>query len=323
MKISKLTGLSLFVAGSLFMASCGGGDKTATDKPLIDSTATTQTPTTTTVSGNFNYALGMMIGTNLSKGLGIDLKNAKTDEFCDAIKAALDGSKPTKEVKEAGMSFNQEAQKVAMAKQGGTAVPAFSPKFMYNAGLNFGYSFKAGGVDAAVFNVEDFKRGFKAALGEGTPEMDMPTAELILKQESEKLNAAAATKNIEAGKKFLEENLKKNPKLKTTASGIQYEILKEGNGPKPTAADKVTTHYHGTLIDGTVFDSSVDRKTPADFPVNGVIKGWQEILQLMPKGSKWRVYIPSDLAYGPQGNQGIAPNSTLIFEMELLKINGK
>jgi FKBP-type peptidyl-prolyl cis-trans isomerase FklB len=101
-------------------------------------------------------------------------------------------------------------------------------------------------------------------------------------------------------------------------------VLKEGNGPKPTATDKVTTHYHGTLIDGTVFDSSVERGQPATFPVNGVIKGWVEALQLMPVGSKWRLFIPSDLAYGEQGAGGsIGPNSALIFDVELISIEGK
>jgi FKBP-type peptidyl-prolyl cis-trans isomerase FklB len=119
------------------------------------------------------------------------------------------------------------------------------------------------------------------------------------------------------------DNKKKNKKIKTTASGIQYLIIKKGKGPKPGPKDKVLTHYHGTHIDGSVFDSSVDRGEPIEFPLNAVIAGWTEILQLMPKGSKWKVFIPSELAYGEQGSQGgIGPNETLIFEIELIKING-
>lgn len=125
---------------------------------------------------------------------------------------------------------------------------------------------------------------------------------------------------LEEGRAFLAEN-KTKPGIVETESGLQYEILVEGDGPVPGPTSKVRTHYHGTLIDGTVFDSSVDRGEPIVFPVNGVIKGWTEALQLMPVGSKWRLFIPSELAYGERGAGGaIGPNATLIFEVELLGI---
>ena len=121
-------------------------------------------------------------------------------------------------------------------------------------------------------------------------------------------------------RKFLEENSKKEG-VTTLASGLQYEIITEGNGSKPSATDRVKCHYHGTLIDGKVFDSSVERGQPAVFGVNQVIKGWVEALQLMSVGSKWRLYIPSDLAYGAQGaGEMIGPNTALIFDVELLGI---
>lgn len=123
-----------------------------------------------------------------------------------------------------------------------------------------------------------------------------------------------------AGVKFLEENAKKDG-VTVTESGLQYEVLVEGNGEKPTPASTVRTHYHGTLIDGTVFDSSYDRGQPAEFPVGGVIKGWTEALQMMPVGSKWRLAIPYELAYGEQGAGGaIGPYQTLVFDVELLEI---
>ncbi len=126
--------------------------------------------------------------------------------------------------------------------------------------------------------------------------------------------------NLEEGNAFLEEN-KAREGVVTTASGLQYEVLTEGTGPKPTAQDKVRVHYHGTLTDGTVFDSSVDRGEPATFGVSQVIPGWTEALQLMPVGSKWKVYIPSALGYGPRGAGGdIGPNAVLIFDVELLEI---
>jgi len=123
------------------------------------------------------------------------------------------------------------------------------------------------------------------------------------------------------GEAFLATNGKR-PEVTTLPSGLQYEVLKEGTGAKPSATDKVTVHYHGTLINGEVFDSSVERGDPATFPVNGVIQGWVEGLQLMPEGSKWKLFIPYDLAYGERGAGGkIGPFSALVFEVELLKIN--
>ena len=130
-----------------------------------------------------------------------------------------------------------------------------------------------------------------------------------------------ADDNLTQGKKFLEENGKR-PGVVVLASGLQYEILTEGTGARPTAKSKVTCHYHGTLIDGTVFDSSVQRGQPATFPLNMVIKGWTEGLQLMTEGSKWRFFIPPQLAYGDrQVSAKIGPNSTLIFDVELLGIS--
>ena len=144
--------------------------------------------------------------------------------------------------------------------------------------------------------------------------------QMMAKMESKQKEAG--DKNIKAGEDFLAANAKKEG-VKTTASGLQYKVLKAGDGkgktPKPT--DTVKVHYHGTLIDGTVFDSSVDRGQPATFPVNGVIAGWTEVLQLMKEGDKWQVYIPSKLAYGERGAGGqIGPNSALIFEVELLSV---
>jgi len=135
-----------------------------------------------------------------------------------------------------------------------------------------------------------------------------------------KAQQAESGKAAEAGVKFLADNGKR-AEVKTTASGLQYEIIKEGTGPKPLATDTVIVHYHGTTIEGKVFDSSVDRKEPAKFPVNQVIPGWTEALQLMPVGSKWKLVIPSALAYGERGaGADIKPNAVLVFEVELLEI---
>ncbi|MEA1874310.1 MAG: FKBP-type peptidyl-prolyl cis-trans isomerase [Bacteroidota bacterium] len=136
-------------------------------------------------------------------------------------------------------------------------------------------------------------------------------------QEAAKSGSAG---KITEGEAFLEKNAKRD-EVTVTNSGLQYEILTEGNGEIPTAENVVKTHYHGTLLDGTVFDSSVERRKPAEFPVNGVIKGWVEALQMMPVGSKWKLYIPYDLAYGERGaGNAIGPYETLIFEIELIEI---
>jgi FKBP-type peptidyl-prolyl cis-trans isomerase FklB len=139
----------------------------------------------------------------------------------------------------------------------------------------------------------------------------------------DKLNQAKGEKvsaNLKAGEDFLQAN-KEREGVHTTASGLQYEVLTEGNGPRPKATDKVKCHYHGTLIDGTIFDSSVQRGQPATFPLNMVIKGWTEALQLMPVGSKYRLFLHPSLAYGErQTGSVIGPNSTLIFDVELLGI---
>ncbi|NCT94548.1 MAG: FKBP-type peptidyl-prolyl cis-trans isomerase [Chitinophagaceae bacterium] len=133
-----------------------------------------------------------------------------------------------------------------------------------------------------------------------------------------KLKAEKSAANLQAGQDFLANN-KNRPEVTELASGLQYEILLAGEGPKPAAHQEVTCHYHGTLIDGTIFDSSVQRGRPASFPLNMVIKGWTEGLQLMPTGSKWRFFIPPHLAYGDrQVSAQIGPNSTLIFDVELI-----
>lgn len=141
----------------------------------------------------------------------------------------------------------------------------------------------------------------------------MGVADQLAQMKADKANA-----NLKAGQDFLAENRNK-PGVTELPSGLQYEVLVQGNGEKPTAQNEVTCHYHGTLIDGTVFDSSVQRGKPASFPLNMVIKGWTEGLQLMPTGSKWRFFIPPHLGYGDrQVSAQIGPNSTLVFEVELI-----
>lgn len=161
-----------------------------------------------------------------------------------------------------------------------------------------------------------FQTAFKGDSVKIKPE----AANAIIQKFFTEVSAAEGSKNQKAGDDFLAANKAKQGVV-TLPSGLQYEIIKEGTGPKPTVEDQVKCHYHGTTIDGKVFDSSVDRGEPATFPVGQVIPGWTEALQLMPVGSKWKLYIPSALAYGERGaGNDIKPNSALIFEVELLEI---
>ena len=191
-------------------------------------------------------------------------------------------------------------------------------KLSYALGLSMGHNFLGSGIKS--LNVEDFAKGVEAVYKHEKPEISFEEAKQIINEYFPNLQNEIAEENRRAGEAFLAENAKR-PEVVVLPSGLQYEVLAEGTGRKPKATDKVQCHYHGTLIDGQVFDSSVQRGTPAVFGVNQVIPGWVEALQLMPEGSRWKLYIPSDLAYGEQGAGGSIPaNATLIFEVELIKV---
>lgn len=191
-------------------------------------------------------------------------------------------------------------------------------QFSYALGMSIAGNLIQTGVKSV--NSEIFLEAFNNTFNGEMPKIHPNEANRILEEYIGKLNEGQGANNLEEGLLFLAENLAKDGVV-GLPSGLQYQVLTEGKGKKPSANDKVKCHYHGTLIDGTVFDSSVERGQPAVFPVNGVIKGWVEALQLMACGSKWRLFIPSDLAYGQQGAGGaIGPNSTLVFDVELLEI---
>ena len=200
-------------------------------------------------------------------------------------------------------------------------------KISYIIGRDMAGNFKKQGIE---IEADALVKGLKAAMaGEKSELTDAQVKEAMeqLQQqmmENQQANAGNAGEiNKQEGEAFLAENKDKEG-VQTLPSGLQYMVLQEGNGASPTRSDNVTTHYHGTLIDGTVFDSSYDRGQPATFPVSGVISGWTQALQMMKEGAKWRLFIPSNLAYGAQGaGADIGPNSTLIFDVELLKVHNK
>jgi len=193
----------------------------------------------------------------------------------------------------------------------------------YGIGFQMGQQLQSNPFDGLA--IDAVVAGLKDAFSGSAPQVDNDTlrdafGEIHNRMQAEKEEASKAV--IEEGKVFLEDNAKRD-EVSVTESGLQYEVLAEGDGETPVPASTVRVHYHGTLINGTTFDSSYERGQPAEFPVGGVIKGWTEALQLMKVGGKLRIYVPHDLAYGEQGaGAAIAPYSTLIFDVELLDILG-
>ncbi len=199
--------------------------------------------------------------------------------------------------------------------------PTLEDKVSYGIGRQMGKQLAGNPLDRV--DIDAVAAGLRSAFND--EESEIPAEEL--KAAFEEMNELLQQRQAEEakaftaeGEKFLAENAARD-EVTVTESGLQFEILADGDGEKPLAASTVRTHYHGTLIDGSVFDSSYDRGEPAEFPVNGVIAGWTEALQMMPVGSKWRLYVPHDLAYGEHGaGDRIAPYSTLVFDVELLDI---
>ena len=191
-------------------------------------------------------------------------------------------------------------------------------KFSYGLGMGIGQNLLSMGVKD--MNVEDFVKGLKDVLTGAKTEISHSEAQTVVNDHFRKLVEEAYEQNKASGEAFLANNAKKEGVV-VLPSGLQYEVITEGNGKKPSATDRVQCHYEGTLIDGTIFDSSIKRGEPAVFGVNQVIKGWVEALQLMQEGAKWRLYIPYDMAYGEHGaGEMIPPYSALVFDVELIKV---
>lgn len=211
-----------------------------------------------------------------------------------------------------------EAQKRKM-KQQTLTLNTSSDKLSYSLGVSIGENLKKQGLDSINTNI--LAAAINNVFNKDSLLINPGQANQIIQEHLQGLQGKQSEVNLKAGEKFLAENKTKEGII-TLPSGLQYKVLKEGTGPQPKLTDKVMTHYHGTLVDGRIFDSSVERGEPLTFPVNGVISGWTEALQLMKVGSKWKLFIPSHLAYGERGAGGglIGPNETLIFEVELLEI---
>jgi FKBP-type peptidyl-prolyl cis-trans isomerase len=252
------------------------------------------------------------------------------------ILSAQDAPAPKSQTAPASKAQTAPAQKTPAAKPRTTtgtrtatplALKTQKDKVSYAIGVNIGKSLHKDAVDV---DPAIFIRGMKDALAGGklllTDEDMKGTLDILqaqLRKRQEELTQEAADANKKAGDAFLAEN-KAKPGVVALPSGLQYKVVTEGTGPKPAATDSVVCNYRGTLLNGTEFDSSYKRGQPATFPVNGVIKGWTEALQLMPVGSKWQLFVPPDLAYGSRGvGSDIGPEATLVFEVELISIQDK
>ncbi|MFN8145418.1 MAG: FKBP-type peptidyl-prolyl cis-trans isomerase [Bacteroidia bacterium] len=190
----------------------------------------------------------------------------------------------------------------------------------YAIGVSIGTNMKKDGLE--TLNLDILKGAMESVFKGDSLKMGPKESQSAIQGYLAAKQKEKSDKNLAEGKKFLEEN-KKKPGVIELPDGMQYMVMKTGTGPKPVESDTVIAHYHGTLLDGTVFESSVQRGEPITYPVNQFIKGWTEALLMMNVGSKWKLFIPADLAYGEHGSQQIGPNSTLIFEMELIGIKGK
>lgn len=208
----------------------------------------------------------------------------------------------------------------AWGKEPASNLKTDKQKFSYTAGYQIGQNLKRQNLE---LDSKAFSQGAQDAITDAKPKLNPEQMQAAVQAQQKKdmeKQTAQAQKNLEAGQTFLEENKKKEG-VKILPSGLQYKIITEGKGKQPTAEDTVVAHYRGTLVNGTEFDSSYKRNEPATFPVQGVIKGWQEALPLMKEGAKWQVFIPADLGYGPRGAGGaIGPNEVLIFDIELLSV---
>ncbi|MFO7863118.1 MAG: FKBP-type peptidyl-prolyl cis-trans isomerase [Salinivirgaceae bacterium] len=322
----KITKLVLLAATSALFIACGNGDKASSSTEMK------------TKKDSTSYALG----STQAESFWSQMDRFETTEFINKdkfMKGINDAINDVPKIpnEEAMQMIRTTLQQMQMDST--FQMPEITKgDELLNMNDSFGYGFGVNIASGLLGAIEDFKlqdkvnidlivQGIKDVATD-VSKIDAQTGSAMVNELLEKANEQKAAEeakefegNKEAGEKFLEEN-KKRSEVKVTESGLQYEVLTKGTGAQPAATDKVKVHYHGTLIDGTVFDSSVERGKPISFALNGVIPGWTEGVQLMKEGAKYKFYIPQELAYGNRGPQGsnIEPYSALIFEVELLEI---
>jgi FKBP-type peptidyl-prolyl cis-trans isomerase FklB len=327
MKKHTLLFSTLFVTTIIATTSCNNETEN-TKTPTSESNAIkTPSDEILTIEDTVSYVIGMNMGSSFSsefpeinfsvfsKGLSDYLEKSPQPLIDMAIGQQL----LQKYFMLKRANIDSVTAKATPSKNENKGILTLIDSVSYVVGNNVGENLNA---QFPEFNLSILKKGLKSQLYKNNkPMIDSLKGQQAVQNYFMKKQELASSDQIQKGEKFLEINSQKEGVI-TLPSGLQYKVLKVGNGPNPTLQDEVLAHYHGTLIDGTVFDSSVDRGEPSSFPVNGVIPGWTEALQLMSVGSKWKLYIPYNLAYGERGaGQMIGPYSTLIFDVELIKIN--
>lgn len=307
MTFRKLLFLSLILAVAMSACNNSGG---------------TAAPSLSSTEDSLAYSLGVDYASSLAKA---EITGLNVEAFSKGLNDVLSAKDLEVTEEEVAQQVRDFVTKMRNPEATAEDKNINDEKIAYAFGIDYGKNLQQSGL--SDFNQNAFSSAVTATMaGESEDNVLLISADeagKIIQREFTAIQAKAGEVNKAKGEEFLTKN-KERSEIKVTDSGLQYEVMTEGTGAIPAAEDKVKVHYHGTLIDGTVFDSSVDRGEPAEFPVGGVIKGWVEALQLMPTGSKWKLYIPSDLAYGERGAGGdIGPHETLIFEVELLEILGK
>jgi FKBP-type peptidyl-prolyl cis-trans isomerase FklB len=276
-------------------------------------------------SNRFAYSYGVLLGDNLKKiGLTMDLFSMNKME--EGITLFMSGKDLTITQEGAQKALNAkmtEIQADKTARAAGKKVTTITKTSLDNFYINYGIviaaNWKQFGLAFEDVSMEEFESGIDAMVT-GNVDLTAQTAQANVSAEYQMLSEKKDEETLRLNDAFMEEN-KKKPNVVSLASGIQYEILEKGKGIKATAESKVTTHYHGTLINGNVFDSSVEKGKPISFSLSGVIKGWQEIIPMMKEGAKWRIFVPSHMGYGSrQRGAQIPSNSLLIFEIELISV---
>ena len=272
----------------------------------------------------FAYSYGLILGDNIKK-LGFTTETFPEAEMMDGLRAFYKEKDFKAAEKAAQTELNAALVELNALKSDGKALNTMDAAKLGKMAADYGKLIAANwnifGIEIKDVSMDDFKKGFRAMIGtKGKTALTVEEAQSEVNAKFQLMMQEKEEKQVASNQEFLDEN-KKKAAMQSLKSGIQYQVLKAGTGAQPNAKSTVTTHYHGTLLDGTVFDSSIDRGEPISFNLSGVIKGWQEIIPMMKTGGKWRVYIPSYLAYGNRKRAKIPANSLLIFEIELISVD--
>ncbi|MDC0230897.1 FKBP-type peptidyl-prolyl cis-trans isomerase [Aureispira] len=278
-----------------------------------------------TPDDRFAFSYGVLLGDNLTK-TGLSMEMVSINKIFDGIKEVMNNSNTALSEADAQRFVNEKLSELQMDNPSAgeildnKVIKSNLEDFCFNYGVLIGHNLNNFDLKMIDFSLKDFENGVTAMMLGNDSSLNTQIAQAEVSAKFQLMQKIKTDKQLNANDAFMHKN-KTRANIISLASGIQYEVLKKGNGNSPTSESKVTTHYHGTLIDGTIFDSSVERNEPISFALTGVIKGWQETLPLMKEGGKIIAYIPPHMAYGNRTRNKIPANSVLIFEIELISVD--